>query len=303
MRFWVGITDTAWFERLQKQQPDEVNFWQPNPKPLATFLEAGVPFLFKLHAPNDFIVGGGFMVRYSALPARLAWDAFGEKNGVASYEELKARVRKYRAEVLGDPEIACNLLSAPFFFDRSEWIPAPQSFHKNIVRGKSYDTDEAEGAALWASVEQRMKIMVTNSAALEVDRPRFGPEYLARARLGQGAFRVLVTEAYNRRCAVTGEKTLPVLEAAHIKPYAEHGEHRVRNGLLLRADLHKLFDDFYLTVTEDLRLRVSPRIREQFSNGREYYRFDDQPLAVLPVAPADRPAPEFLRWHNERFLG
>jgi putative restriction endonuclease len=37
-------------------------------------------------------------------------------------------------------------------------------------------------------------------------------------RLGQGAFRLLVTDAYQRRCAVTGERTLPVLDAAHIRP-------------------------------------------------------------------------------------
>jgi putative restriction endonuclease len=302
MRFWVGVTDKDWFERLQRQAPDEVNFWQPNPKPLATFLEAGVPFLFKLHAPDNYIVGGGFMVRFSTLPARLAWDAFGTKNGVGSYAELQARVRKYRAGIVGDPEIGCNLLSSPFFLERPQWIPVPASFHKNTQRGKSYDTDSAEGAALWAAVEQRMSIMAHGAATFDTDRPRFGADYLARARLGQGAFRVMVTEAYNRRCAVTGEKTLPVLEAAHIRPYAEQGEHRVRNGLLLRADLHKLFDDFYLTVTEDLRLRVSPRIREQFHNGREYYRFDGQPLVALPDAAVDRPAPELLRWHNERFL-
>ena len=51
-----------------------------------------------------------------------------------------------------------------------------------------------------------------------------------------------MTDAYERRCAVTGEKTLPVLEAAHIRPYALLGPHRVNNGLLLRSDLHKLFD-------------------------------------------------------------
>lgn len=46
---------------------------------------------------------------------------------------------------------------------------------------------------------------------------------LIRHRLGQGAFRVLVTDAYQRRCAISGEKTLPVLEAAHIRPYSQHG--------------------------------------------------------------------------------
>ena len=82
---------------------------------------------------------------------------------------------------------------------------------------------------------------------------------------------MLVTDAYNRRCAVTGERTLPVLQAAHIKPYAESGPNRVSNGLLLRSDLHILFDRGYVTINRDYRLEVSPRIREEFENGRQYY--------------------------------
>jgi putative restriction endonuclease len=303
MRYWVGITDRDWSERLQRRSPVEVNFWQPNARRLANFLQPGVPFLFKLHAPDNYIVGGGFFVRFSALPARLAWDAFGQGNGVDSYQELRRRIEKYRGATPGDPEIGCNLLAEPFFFDQHEWIPTPPSMHPNTQRGKTYDSEQDDGRALWQQVEQRMKALTVGRSVVDRDHPRFGGEYMTRPRWGQGTFRVLVTEAYERRCAVTGERTLPVLEAAHIKGYAEGGAHLVSNGLLLRADLHKLFDDFYLTVTEDLRLRVSPRIREEFHNGREYYRHDGQPLVALPESPNDRPGWEFLRWHNERFLG
>jgi predicted restriction endonuclease len=69
---------------------------------------------------------------------------------------------------------------------------------------------------------------------------RFGEPHLIRPRLGQGAFRVLVTDIYQRRCAVTQERTLPALEAAHIRPYGDGGEHEARNGLLLRRDIHSL---------------------------------------------------------------
>lgn len=75
---------------------------------------------------------------------------------------------------------------------------------------------------------------------------RYGAEYLMRARLGQGAFRVMVSDAYQRRCAVTGERTLPFLEAAHIRPYTEEGPRVISNGLLLRSDLHTLFDRGYM---------------------------------------------------------
>lgn len=114
-------------------------------------------------------------------------------------------------------------------------------------------------------------------------------------------FRVLVTDLYQPRCAITRERTLPALEAAHIRPYADGGEHEASNGLLLRRDIHSLFDDGYVTVTPDLRFKVSRRIREEFENGRHYYALDGQEIAS-PSSLIHRPDPEALRWHNtERF--
>jgi len=106
-----------------------------------------------------------------------------------------------------------------------------------------------------------------------------------------------------KRCAsgytnIVGE-TLPVLEAAHIKPYAVQGPHRVSNGILLRSDLHKLFDLGYLTVTPELHLEMSPRLREEWQNGREYYAHHGQKLSFFPSDVASHPSAEFLRWHNE----
>ena len=80
--------------------------------------------------------------------------------------------------------------------------------------------------------------------------------------------------------------------------------HRVANGLLLRSDLHILFDWGYLTVTPDYRVEVSRRIREEFQNGREYYAHHGRELSFLPGALIDRPQADFLRWHNEHlFVG
>ena len=98
-----------------------------------------------------------------------------------------------------------------------------------------------------------------------------------------GGFRLLVTDVYQRRCAVTLERTLPALEAAHIRPYADGGTHEVSNGLLLRRDIHSLFDAGYVTVTPDLRFEVSRRIREEFENGRHYYALHGQRLNPPPA--------------------
>lgn len=260
--------------------------------------------VFKLHSPNNFIVGGGYFVGYSALPASLAWDAFGEKNGVTSFDDLRARIRRYRRKDDAiDPVIGCNVLADPFFFQQAAWIPVPQSWAPNIVQGKTYDAEFGEGRSLWGSVQVALAGMHLDKVSALPEggsnQSRFGAEYLTRGRLGQGAFRVLVTDAYKRRCAVTGEKTLPVLEAAHIKPYAENGPHHVSNGILLRSDLHKLFDLGYLTVTPDLRLHVSPRLKADWQNGREYYVHQGEPLQFHPADAANQPSPEFLAWHNE----
>lgn len=73
--------------------------------------------------------------------------------------------------------------------------------------------------------------------ATEAPKAMFGNPVLMRPRLGQGTFRVLVTDNYNRRCAVTGEKALPALDAAHIRPVDQGGQHQIDNGLLLRMSI------------------------------------------------------------------
>ena len=117
--------------------------------------------------------------------------------------------------------------------------------------------------------------------------------------LVRGACRVVVTDAYQRRCAITGEKTLPVLQAAHIKPYAAEGPHSVNNGLLLKSDFHTLFDGGYITIDEDYRIDVSKRLYEDYGNGRDYYKYHGQQILILPDQTVQRPDPRFIQWHNE----
>lgn len=73
--------------------------------------------------------------------------------------------------------------------------------------------------------------------------------------------------------------------------------HLVSNGILLRRDLHAPFDKGYVTITPAMQVEVSRRIREEFENGRDYYRYHGVAIR-LPHVAAHRPAPEFLEWHN-----
>ena len=91
LKAFVGVTDFEWFTYLSSLPGiDEVNFWQPGGKQRFRTLSPGEPFLFKLHSPRDYIVGGGFFAHSTILPVSLAWDAFGEKNGASSLEEMRS---------------------------------------------------------------------------------------------------------------------------------------------------------------------------------------------------------------------
>jgi putative restriction endonuclease len=297
VRIVIGVTDRDWLEHLRARPAiTEVNFWSPSPRAFRA-LTPGELFVFKLKAPVDRIVGGGVFAHAADMPSSLAWEAFGESNGAGSLLEMRRRIAKYRNASdarLGDFVIGCRILTDVAFWPEPLWLEPPASWARTIVSFKSYGTDEPEGRALWEAVAERMAL----AAAPSDDGPRFGAPGLVRPRLGQGAFRVLVTDRYARRCAVTGEKTLPALDAAHIRPYADGGSHAASNGLLLRRDIHSLFDAGYVTVTPALRFEVSPRIREEFQNGRHYYALHGQEVH-RPAVAADRPDPAQLRWHNE----
>ena len=155
-------------------------------------------FLFKLHAPRNVIVGGGIFAYANALPCSLAWEAFGEANGARSAQEMRARIARYRRTDPSDRsdfEIGCRILTQPFFFEEADWIPVPASWSPNIVSFKTYNTGDAEGLAL-VGRGQRAPEPAADSRAWPRTGARFGEPQLIRPRLGQGAFRVLVTDIY-----------------------------------------------------------------------------------------------------------
>jgi putative restriction endonuclease len=303
VRFWLGVTDNNWFRFLASvTRIDEVNFWHPSGRAPFGNLPEGTPFLFKLKSPYHHIAGGGFFIKYESLPLPLAWDAFGEKNGAGSFRELQAMIGPLRSHDDGTtPEIGCSILGAPFFWPEAAWIPASDSFAKNIVVGKAFNSLDGDGARLWQAVQERMALYPVGPGAISEPEQlaQFGNPIPVRPRRGQGTFRALVTNAYQRKCAITGENTLPVLEAVHIKPFSREGFNNTFNGLLLRADFHKLFDLGLITVTPDYRVTVSQRIKEQWFNGKVYYRLHGQELASLPLESRDRPRPDLLAWHND----
>ena len=76
MQIYVGITDYNWFQFLKERKSDEVNFWKPGSQPFKALQENDL-FLFKLHAPQNYIVGGGYFVKYSLLPILVLYQNSG----------------------------------------------------------------------------------------------------------------------------------------------------------------------------------------------------------------------------------
>lgn len=307
MKYYVGITDGAWFQFLRQRQPDEVNFWRPSAKTAFRAIDYGAPFLFKLHRPKDYIVGGGFFTGYSRIPLSMAWQAFGEKNGAPDYKTLRERITTYRSKhgfTTIDPEIGCIVLSNPFFFHESDWISPPEDWGYGIMQGKTYDSTLEPGLSLWRKVSTLLigNRAITQQSQAQKHRtfysgPILGKKYLQTARLGQGAFRIMTLENFHHTCCITGETTVPVLEAAHIQPVSQDGEHSLKNGLLLRADLHILYDKGLVGVDPEYQIRISSEIARQYLNGRIYYSHNGAPLRSLPKDPELRPSPSLLEWH------
>ncbi|NTW33194.1 MAG: HNH endonuclease [Bacteroidetes bacterium] len=314
MKFYLGVTNNNWFRYLSKINPEDINFWQPGGSVSFKVLQSGAPFLFKLKSPLNAIGGIGFFSSHTFLPLSVAWDAFGNRNGCETYDEFNKLILQYRSDKFNiNPTIGCIVLTNPIFFKEEDWIKTPSDWGQSIVQGKSYDTSDEIGQSIWKQIEKLLgRYLFLNASdegksqliLEEPSSPAYGNTVLVKVRLGQGAFRVLVTDAYSRKCSITGEKTLPVLEAAHIKPYAESGPHFISNGLLLRSDMHKLFDSGYLTITKNLKVEVSSRIKEEFENGKEYYQYHGKNLLFLPNRELDKPNEKFIDWHNtNRYRG
>lgn len=306
MQGTVAVTDMGWYEFLLASGPhDEVNFWKPSVR--RSFIAPDFsPFLFKLKAPRNVICGFGLFSGYFQLPIWLAWDSFGVRNGCPSLVEMRKRLSSIRQRIGFEDypdshKIGCITVSNPVFFQRHEWVEQPADWPDRTVGDKKYDLTIGEGARVWRECEERARSRYLYPGGF----PGVAESSVRRARpttivprLGQGTFRIAVSEAYDWGCAATDEHSLPALEAAHIKPVSADGPNSVTNGILLRADLHRLFDKGYLTIDTEQRLLVSNRLKHDFNNGKSYYPYHGKRLRD-PHLSAMRPRVDHLQWHNE----
>ena len=248
------------------------------------------PLFFRLKSPVNAIAGLGFLAVPMSMSVAMAWEFFGEKNGDPTRARFEQRILDYRARFphrTGEA-LSCLVLRDAVFLPQSMWVP--------------WGPPEAGAGRLLAELLQiahpePVADFLPEFTPLEADE-RQQVETTIVQREGQAAFRLRLLRSYEGRCAVTGEHAVPVLEAAHITPYLGARSNHIQNGLVLRSDLHRLYDTGYVTVTPDLRLEVSGRLREEFENGKAYYEMAGRRLTI-PKSPSDQPSKAALTWHAE----
>lgn len=160
--------------------------------------------------------------------------------------------------------------SEPWYVHRHD----PVSGECKIVRGVKPDLDPT----------------TANSEAEDTDVTEdVTQQHAIKTRRGQRDFRDRLLAAYRRRCAVTGSMVDAILEAAHIVPHAEKTDYVTRNGILLRADVHTLFDLNLLVIDSRYRVKISKVLRHS-----EYKDYDGKVLKVLPDRSEDQPSANAL---------
>lgn len=292
----IGLTDLDWFTMLKSGLlRSVVNFWTPTPWNFSSLRE-GEHFYFLLKAPVRKIGGFGEFDHYEEITVSEAWDRFGTANGVSSLTALSERMRKYvgrrtdRDISNPDPVIGCIVLRQPFFFDddmffASEDRGAPVP--RQVVKFKTFRDintllrDPAPGNTLepFELVNPEGVQRRTGTTAL---RPH------------QQQFRHRVLEAYSGLCAITGESTVEVLQAAHIQPYIDKRSNDVRNGILLRSDLHALFDAGLISIDSRRCINVSP-----YLDSEEYRSLEGKQIR-LPKSRENHPSLDALEFHRQR---
>ncbi|MGH7294358.1 MAG: HNH endonuclease [Polyangiaceae bacterium] len=305
------MTDKAWFDFLASHAHrgvvDEVNFWSPSSTEALKEMSPGEPIFFRLKKPWHAVAGYGFFAHFSVLDLDVAWDCFAWKNGDPDKIRFLGRIGAYRGLDLLDPgarreRLGCTILRSAHFWPEERWLPwgEAEGWHANIVRGRT-ERNPARAARLLAEMDADQQIIPDDLTAQPFELVAGDERTVAVAarteREGQGAFRTRVLDAYGRRCAITGEHTEPVLDAAHIQPYLGTRSNHVQNGLLLTKEFHTLFDLGYVAVTPAHEVLVSPALQRDWHNGKRYYPFDHRKLVAMPERKELQPSAKALEWH------
>jgi len=182
---------------------------------------------------------------------------------------------------------------------RTRYVPFTPAVHGHVDLRKNAD---GKWVVVPLASDDQARAQADGEAAAFMAAPPLDSEHDARVwamrtvaqRRGQPLFRARMLDAYGSRCAISGCTAVEVLEAAHLLPYRGEHTNRVDNGLLLRADLHTLFDCHLIWITPEHTVAVAPSLL-----ATDYAALHGQ-ILNLPTSPADRPNPAHLAEHAQR---
>jgi len=293
--FAIAPTDLNWFQQLRTEglQGKVINFWTPTPWNISR-LQKGNNLYFMLKSPIRKIGGYGKFVEYKNMKASEAWKLYGRDNGVEDLTNLIARTSEYASKhsknpVLTNPEIGCILLDEPVFFDNDNFVTDKSlgvNFPNQVVKIKYFDEKEK-------IVVRQTEIKVQSNFDLIDSGKSKRKQLTQKERKGQAAFRRNILHVYNGACAVTGIKQKEVLEAAHIQTYINEESNHIQNGICLRVDIHKLFDNGLLSIDSNHRVVISSLLETT-----AYKKIKGKKIK-LPKNKLHYPSNEALSYHNK----
>jgi putative restriction endonuclease len=289
--FAISPTDIDWFKYLRtKGHNSEINFWTPSPWNVSK-LKTGDKLYFMLKSPIRKIGGFGQFLEYKNMTVNEAWNKYGFKNGCSSKQEFFSRLEKYNKSnkktenvSVENTQIGCIVLSNAEYFDDNQFLDLENyeiDFSRYIVKIKYYNEYDPLTETK-TSVVNEFELVSYTTEKLKKSR-------LVTERKGQGVFRAKLTEAYSNKCCISNEKTVELLEAAHIQSYLDENSNHVKNGLLLRVDFHKMFDNGLLYINDNYQVFISPQVKS------EYYQSFNGKTIDLPEEVSLYPSKEALK--------
>lgn len=294
-RFAISPTDEEWFSLLKSYQYlDRINFWTPTPWNIKS-LKSGDRLYFMLKAPIRKIGGYAEVVKYENMSINKAWDTFGLGNGVKGLEEFILRTTKYKGKRSNkenldqNPVIGCIELKEAVFFEPNKYITPGDlgvSFPNQVVKIKCFQGE-------FLNLGEETVDLPTSPFSLVGSRNENRKFREVNQRVGQESFRRAIFKAYDNSCAITGESCKDLLQAAHIQPYKDENSNHVQNGILLRIDLHRLFDTGLITIDTDYRIRFS-----SIFQSNEYRKYEGKKIC-LPNHKQQYPSLQALEYNNK----
>lgn len=285
--FAIAVTNRNWYAYQKKHGfINNINFWTPKVWDVA--LQPGTKIVFKLKGPSDEVGGYGFFVKYKSQTLDQSWKEFGQRNGFDTKEEFVTALTKGKGN--SSSICGCMVLDNVVFFDYPERLSTyGLKFDLHIVTYKN------ERIIPFPTFGQNAVVSSQPSFNLVPPQNKTKAMQSATQRVGQGQFHSDISTAYGHTCCITGETTPELLQAAHIQDYINKDSNHIQNGLLLRIDIHKLFDSGLLYIDQTYIVHVSPLVKTL-----EYLQLEGKQI-TLPKSKSDWPSLKALQFKEDSF--